>query len=97
MKLVHSAATLSHVHSNIWIMTVLLVEGARTSRVLASEPLVMKGLPSTIEHNAPSTITAARLSQFDMGEGALGKSWGVADGDETRCRSGVGRQLLYFV
>lgn len=31
MKLVHSVATLSHDHSNIWMMTELFVEGARTA------------------------------------------------------------------
>lgn len=33
MKLVHSAATLAQDHSNIWMMTVLVPEGARASCV----------------------------------------------------------------
>jgi len=34
MKLVHSAAMLSHVHSNIWIMTLFELDGARESKPL---------------------------------------------------------------
>lgn len=33
MKLVHSAATLSHVHSNIWMMTDLAPDGALSASV----------------------------------------------------------------
>lgn len=68
MKFVHSAATLSHVHSNIWMMTVLSVPGPRVDRERASGWESGAGRPSTSGARPPRATNAASLNQFGIGK-----------------------------
>lgn len=60
MKLVHSAATLSQVHSNIWIMTVFAVDGARVAKGVLSFALARKERPWIGAQRAPNVMVASQ-------------------------------------
>ena len=67
MKLVHSAATLSQLHSNISMITVLLVAGARQPR----ERALREGWHSTAGARAAAAATKREsLYQESMFKGA---------------------------
>ena len=68
----HSAATLSHVHSNIWAMTVLLVDGALRPK--------SAGNPLAVADTSPRTASETRLRRGDMLEAFGGEEEGREEG-----------------
>lgn len=94
MKLVHSEATLSQVHSNIWMMTFLLLDGALVRKECASAPASKGGgRASAAVQKTPRAASAASLIHLDMpvlcvrsnerggrgGDDSLEEAWFEAD------------------
>lgn len=76
MKLVHSEAMLSQVHSNIWIITVLFPDGARACR-----PLLETNGRATADqsHNEAKSSAGAIMVSLGTGKGGVtdaGNLWG---------------------
>ena len=100
MKFVHSEATLSQVHSNIWMMTDLLPDGARASRVL----LTANGRAAADQSHRDANRNVGRIivstTQYNERSretrGGAGKVWRGSGGRSERhleTRGGVVRSL----
>ena len=97
MKLVHSPATLSQVHSNIWTMTVFSVDGARLVKDVLLLSLARKGRPWTATQSTPKERSVANWDQDLIGTSEENGRGKVRERRRVRYRFRVYRVVIFTV